>query len=70
MDKTIKKYLNDPVEFIEKATNDQLAKIIVYATKKYHNKTLVMTDDEYDFMRDELEKRDPENPALKNIGAP
>lgn len=70
MDKQIKKYLDDPVDFIEKATNDQLAKIIVYATKKYYNKSAVMTDDEYDFIHDELEKRDPTNLVLKKIGAP
>ena len=70
MDKTIKKYLDDPVKFLEKATNDQLAKIIVHATKKYHNKTPVLTDDEYDFIRDELEKRDSTHPVLKKIGAP
>ena len=70
MEKTIKKYLDDPVKFLEKTTNDQIAKIIVHATKKYYNKTPVLTDDEYDFIRDELEKRDPTHPVLKKIGAP
>ena len=27
MDKTIKKYKQDPIEFIEKAINDQLSKV-------------------------------------------
>jgi NAD-dependent DNA ligase len=70
MDKQIKKYKEDPLTFIENATIDQLAKIVVHATKKYHNDSAVMTDDEFDFLRDELEKRNPKHPALSKIGAP
>jgi NAD-dependent DNA ligase len=70
MDKQLKKYLDDPIEFIEKATIDQLSKIILYASKKYYNETLVMTDDEFDFLVDELKKRDSKHPTLSKIGAP
>jgi NAD-dependent DNA ligase len=70
MDKTIKKYIDDPIEFIEKATNDQLSKIILYASKKYYNEEAVLTDDEFDFLIDELKKRDSKHPTLSKIGAP
>jgi len=70
MDKTIKKYLNDPIEFIKKATDEQLSKIILYASKKYYNEESVMTDDEFDFLVDELKNRDSTHPTLSKIGAP
>ena len=70
MDKQIKKYQSDPLSFIENATDDQLSKIILYASKKYYNETSVMSDDEFDFLVDELKKRDPKHPTLSKIGAP
>ena len=70
MDKSIKKYQTDPLEYIKNATNDQLSKIILYASKKYYNEEAVITDDEFDFLVDELKKRDPKHPTLSKIGAP
>ena len=70
MEKQIKKYKADPLEFIENATDDQVSKMILYASKKYYNETAVMTDDEFDFLVDELKKRDPKHPTLSKIGAP
>ena len=70
MDKQIKKYQTDPLSFIENTTDDQLSKIILYASKKYYNETAVMSDDEFDFLVDELKKRDPKHPTLSKIGAP
>jgi len=70
MNREVKKYQADPITFIEKATDDQLSKIILHATKKYHNDKAVMTDDEFDFLTDELKKRDPKHPTLSKIGAP
>ena len=70
MDKSIKKYKDDPLEYIKNATNDQISKIILYASKKYYNESAVITDDEFDFLVDELKKRDPKHPTLSKIGAP
>lgn len=70
MNTQIKKYQSDPIAFIEKATDDQISKIILYASKKYYNDEEVMTDDEFDFLVDELKKRDPTHPTLSKIGAP
>ena len=44
--------------------------MILYASKKYYNDTAVMSDDEFDFLVDELKKRDPKHPTLSKIGAP
>jgi len=70
MDKNIKKYKSDPLEYIENATIDQLSKMILYASKKYYNDEAVLTDDEFDFLVDELKKRDSKHPTLSKIGAP
>lgn len=68
--KHIKKYQDDPVNTIENATNEQLSKMILYASKKYYNDSSVMSDDEFDFLVDELKKRDSNHPTLFKIGAP
>jgi len=70
MEKQIKKYQSDPLLFIENATDDQLSKIILYSSKKYYNETPVMSDDEFDFLVDELKKRNSKHPTLSKIGAP
>jgi NAD-dependent DNA ligase len=70
MNTQIKKYQADPIAFIEKATDDQISKMILFASKKYYNDEAVMTDDEFDFLVDELKKRDPKHPTLSKIGAP
>jgi len=70
MNATIKKYISDPVTFVEKASDDQLSKLILHASKKYYNESAVMTDDEFDFLVDELKKRNPKHPTLSKIGAP
>jgi len=70
MNTQIKKYQADPIAFIEKATDDQISKMILFASKKYYNDEAVMTDDEFDFLVDELKKRDSKHPTLSKIGAP
>ena len=70
MDKQIKKYQNDPIKYIEDASDEQLSKIILFASKKYYNDSAVLLDNEFDFLVDELKKRDPKHPTLSKIGAP
>jgi NAD-dependent DNA ligase len=70
MDKQVKKYQNDPIKYIEDASDEQLSKIILYASKKYYNDTAVLLDNEFDYLVDELKKRNPKHPTLSKIGAP
>lgn len=70
MDKQIKKYQADPIEYIKNASDDQISKMILHSSKKYYNESPVMTDDEFDFLVDELKKRNPNHPTLSKIGAP
>jgi NAD-dependent DNA ligase len=70
MEKQIKKYQSDPITFLENVTDDQVSKMILYASKKYYNENAVISDDEFDFLVDELKKRDPKHPTLSKIGAP
>lgn len=47
-----------------------LVKVIEYLAKAYYNGDALLDDDVYDIIRDVLEERDPNNPALDQIGAP
>lgn len=50
----------------------ELVNILIKASDAYYNNKTegLLTDDEYDTYRDELEMRFPQNPYLKQIGAP
>jgi DNA ligase (NAD+) len=49
----------------------QLVALLKQASDAYYNKEKpIMTDEEYDALRDDLEMRFPANPYLKQIGAP
>jgi NAD-dependent DNA ligase len=65
MNTTIKKYTSDPIAFIEKVSDEQLSKLILYASKKYYNESAVMTDDEFDFLVDELKKKRSKTSNIK-----
>lgn len=49
---------------------EKLVKTLKAASDAYYNGTEVMSDEDYDRMRDQLEELDPQNPYLKQIGAP
>ena len=50
---------------------DKLEAMICYANKKYYNSSNpVLSDNQYDILRDMLEKKDPTNPVLAEVGAP
>ena len=67
--KLLEKFLKDPYDFIENCTLSQLVKLIKDANKQYYNYgNPIMTDEEYDILKDELEKRDPNNKLLTQVG--
>ena len=51
-------------------TEDNLAGMIRTANVLYYNEKAVLTDNEYDILREYMEARFPENAVLKAIGAP
>ena len=68
MEKLIKEYQNDPYEFIETSSINDLIKLIEHTNYQYYNfDNPFITDEEYDLLKEELEKRDPNNKLLKQV---
>lgn len=70
-EEVLKKVNSDPYKFAEKHTVSTLEKILRKLSYHYYNtKQPLVTDDVFDILKDELEKKDPNNNLLKEIGAP
>ena len=68
MDKLIEEYQDDPYDFIEKSSVNDLVKLIEHTNYQYYNfDNPFITDEEYDLLKEELEKRDPNNKLLKQV---
>ena len=66
----MKELSENPIDFLKTQTNDQIANLLRDASIKYYEGNPTITDDIFDIMKDYLTKKDPSNPALKEIGAP
>lgn len=70
-----KKYVQNVIDDVEKYGKkvkiDELVRFLAHCSDKYYNsETEVVSDDVFDSLMDILEKRDPDNPFLDQIGAP
>ena len=66
----LKEYLKDPYNKIGYFKLSDLTKLIKLADNIYYNQdNEIMTDQEYDFLKDELEKRKPNHKLLSKIGS-
>ena len=65
-----KELSENPLVFLKKQTNEQIAILLRDASSKYYEGTPVITDDIFDIMKDYLTIQDPSNPVLSEIGAP
>jgi DNA ligase (NAD+) len=76
--KSIDNYVKDLVEdfkkngisVLEQLNENQLSSILREANKAYYNELPLMTDNEYDIVKDFIESKYPKNIAIKEIGAP
>ena len=66
----IKLFRQDGIQFLEKQTEEQLVEIIEKTNKAYRNKKPLISDNEYDIIREYIEDKYPTNPVLHQIGAP
>jgi len=55
---------------LEKLSQKELEDIVVKANAAYYNETPIMTDNEYDIIKELLERKYPTSAVLKDIGAP
>ena len=68
----IRQFQKNGIDELEKMTESELEEMINYANTKYHEGNggePVMTDNEYDIMKETMEKMYPENIVLQKIGA-
>jgi NAD-dependent DNA ligase/DNA polymerase/3'-5' exonuclease PolX len=69
--KNIKLFKEKGISVIEGLLEQQVTDIIVTANDAYYNtKKPLMTDNEYDIVREYAEKKYPDNETIKQVGAP
>ena len=59
------------INVLQGVSSDTLASMITYANDRYYNSSSpVLSDNQFDIIKEFLEKKDPKNMALKEVGAP
>ena len=67
----IRNFKESGISAIESLTQQQLANMIIIASDKYYNTTEpLMTDNEYDIVKEYAQTKYPKNEAIQQIGAP
>ena len=57
------------ISVIKKLNEKQLTNIIQFANTKYHNQCPIMTDNQYDIIKEFIEQKYPNNVSITEIGA-
>ena len=68
-------FKKDGLIFLDKLTEPQLSTFLLEANKMYHNSTnqsppIILSDTEYDIVKEYIQKKYPNNKAVCEIGAP
>ena len=67
----INNFKKNGIQVLESLTEPQLSSMVAEANKAFHfDKTPLMTDNEFDIMKEFLEKKFPDSEALKEVGTP
>jgi len=70
-EKNIENFRQNGINILEHLSEKQLADMLLKANDVYYNtRTTLMTDNEYDIVKEYVEKKYPKNEVLDNIGAP
>lgn len=70
LDIIIQKVIKKPIKTAFNITIEELTNVLRYFSAKYYNEIPLISDDTFDTLKVVLEERDPNNPYLKEIGAP
>ena len=65
----IQKFVKEGIPVLKKLDETQLSNMLQYASKQYYNNTPVMTDNQFDIIKDFTEDKFPSNNAVKEVGA-
>ena len=63
------KLSENPIPFLDAQSIESIVNLLKDASFQYYKGSPVISDDIFDIMKDYLEKKDPKNPILKEIGA-
>jgi NAD-dependent DNA ligase len=66
----IQRFKTNGIKELESLTEKELSEIIILANNEYYNKNPLLTDNEYDIIKEFIEKKYPRNEAIQNVGAP
>tara|TARA_B100000035_G_scaffold234966_1_gene203214 strand:+ start:1230 stop:4589 length:3360 start_codon:yes stop_codon:yes gene_type:complete len=66
----IQKLREDGIDVLNKFSEKKLNKLLIEGSKSYYNEQPFMTDNEYDIIKEYIEKKYPKNTVVENIGAP
>lgn len=66
----IKQFLSKNIDYLDKLEEPMLVKMMEHANEQYYNEKPLMNDNQYDILKEFVEKKYPKNEVLQKIGAP
>lgn len=63
-------FQKDGLSFLSRQNEKFLSKMIINANKQYYNNNPTLSDNEYDILKEYIERTYPNNKTIKQIGAP
>ena len=66
----INNFKREGIKVLDGISESKYANLIKKANDAYYNNSPLMTDNEFDIIKEYFESKYPDNPVLKNIGAP
>lgn len=69
MKKAVQQFKQQGIHLLDNLSEKEMAKMVEEANKQYFNETPVLTDTEYDILKEYMERKYPENPVLKQVGS-
>ena len=69
IDVIIHQFVTNGIQILETLDERGLSDILRYASKKYYNQTPIMTDNQYDIIKDFVQHRFPLNKVVYEVGA-
>lgn len=68
--KKVKQFLENGITYLDELTELELSSIIRVLNAEYYNKKPLVTDEQYDIIKEYIEEKYPDNMAIQEVGAP
>lgn len=66
----LKKFASSGIDYLNKHNQKELSRLLLLSNELYYNNKPLLTDEQYDILKEYIEKKYPNEKALKEIGAP